>query len=117
MQISMRAQDESTDPKLRELIYGQATVIRPREQDAAWVWDVLIRIQDRAEARLGVPVESGEVYPLLVMDNVGRNASPFLVASMCARGCAASAAAAIEADAPPEIFGPAQSGSSRDPFT
>jgi hypothetical protein len=98
MQAHMQAQDESTDPTLRELIYRRGTVIRLSEQNSDWVWDVFIRVQVGDEACLGIPVEVGELHPLLVMDNLGRGASPFLVASMCAQACAAGATVTTKSD-------------------
>jgi len=62
-------QDDSADPRLRDLIYRAGTVIRLRAQDSDWVWDVFIRAQDGDETRLsGLPIEFGELYPLLVME-------------------------------------------------
>jgi hypothetical protein len=84
------------------LIYRAGTVIRLRAQDSDWVWDVFIRAQDGDETRLsGLPIEVGELYPLLVMENLGRGASPFLVVSMCAQACAAGAIINTET---PELF-------------
>jgi hypothetical protein len=84
------------------LIYRAGTVIRLRAQDSDWVWDVFIRAQDGDETRLsGLPIEVGELYPLLVMENLGRGASPFLVVSMCAQACAAGAIVTTET---PELF-------------
>jgi hypothetical protein len=84
------------------LIYRAGTVIRLRAQDSDWVWDVFIRAQDGDETRLsGLPIEVGELYPLLVMENLGRGASPFLVVSMCAQACAAGAIITTET---PELF-------------
>ena len=95
-------QDESAGPRLRDLIYRAGTVIRLRAQDSDWVWDVFIRAQDGDAARLsGLPIEVGELYPLLVMENLGRGASPFLVVSMCAQACAAGAIVTTET---PELF-------------
>ena len=55
-------QDESADPRLRDLIYRAGTVIRLRAQDSDWVWDVFIRAQDGDETRLsGLPIEVGEL--------------------------------------------------------
>ncbi len=68
-------QDDSADPRLRDLIYRAGTVIRLRAQDSDWVWDVFIRAQEGDESRLsGLPNEIGELYPLLVMENLGRGA-------------------------------------------
>ncbi len=89
--------DESADPRLRDLIYRAGSVIRLRGEDADWVWDVFIRVQDGDETRLGgLPTKPGELYPLLVMENLGRSASRFLIASMCARACAAGAIVTTE---------------------
>ena len=90
-------QDESADPRLRDLIYRSGTVIRLRVQDSDWVWDIFIRAQDGDEVRLGgLPIEPGQLYPLLVMEYLGRGASPFLVVSMCAHACAAGAIVTTE---------------------
>ena len=90
-------QDESADPRLRDLIYRAGSVIRLRVEDSDWVWDVFIRAQEGDETRLGgLPIESGQLYPLLVMENLGRTASPFLVVSMCAQACAAGAIVTTE---------------------
>ena len=63
---------------------------------------MFIRAQDGDETRLsGLPIEVGELYPLLVMENLGRGASPFLVVSMCAQACAAGAIVTTET---PELF-------------
>jgi hypothetical protein len=84
----------------RELeIYRKGTLVCLGEQGTDWVWDVFTRVQDGDEARLGVPVQVGELYPLLVMENLGRAASPFLVASMCAQACAAGATVTTASDA------------------
>ena len=100
-------QDDSADPRLRDLIYRAGTVIRLRAQDSDWVWDVFIRAQEGDESRLsGLPIEIGELYPLLVMENLGRGASPFLVVSMCAQACAAGAIVTTET---PELFDELQS--------
>ncbi len=94
---SPQLQDESADPRLREPIYRAGTVIRLRVEDSDWVWDVFIRAQDDDETRLGgLPIKPGELYPLLVMENLGRGASRFLVVSMCARACAAGATVTTE---------------------
>ena len=100
-------QDDSADPRLRDLIYRAGTVIRLRAQDSDWVWDVFIRAQEGDESRLsGLPIEIGELYPLLVMENLGRGASPFLVVSMCAQACASGAIVTTET---PELFDELQS--------
>ena len=52
------------------------------------------------------PIEVGELYPLLVMENLGRGASPFLVVSMCAQACASGAIVPTET---PELFDELQS--------
>jgi hypothetical protein len=94
---SPQLHNESADPRLRELIYRAESVIPLRVEDADWVWDVFIRIQDGDETRLGgLPIKSGELYPFLVVENLGRAASRFLVASMCARACAAGAIVTTE---------------------
>jgi hypothetical protein len=95
-------QDESADPRLRDLIYRPGSVIRLRVQDSDWVWDVFIRAREGDETRLGgLPIEPGQLYPLLVMENLGRSASPFLVVTMCAQACSAGATVTTET---PELF-------------
>jgi hypothetical protein len=96
------AQDESADARLRDLVYRPGTVIRLREEDADWVWDVFVRAQEGDEALVGGSAgQAGQVYPLLVMENLGRGSSPLLIASMCAQACAAGATVTTDT---PELF-------------
>jgi hypothetical protein len=88
--------------QLHELIYRQGTVISLRERDSDWVWDVLVQAQEGEGFNIGgMPAEPGRVYPLLVMEDLGRRASPFLIASMCAT---ASASGAIVTTATDELY-------------